>query len=476
MGIEEFFINEKYNAVFNPIPAYDGEWSFHLAPLKANSKDDLLTKFIFDTFTNPLSQIFKNNEIKSIEPVFKSMPDESLYGRVLKYSKEDFYKEILNYLKDPIDILDNTKEAYEKSLNKIYTDNIKKENAILNLTFSNLFKNKSERLKDVLEHEFNSRYFDYVDTMYEKYRQKMTFKEFTQKNYDFAIDMYQGFLALGDFFEENLSMEKLYNCFDSEQFYLLFAKIIYEFNYSLVNNNIVNNSCKYLYFYRKMLDLKLQKDNKYNVVIKYGNLNYSLKDFNSDYQRIISKIPFHKIIILPNIPKSERYKYTNIPLMQKWEELFADEILKNWDFLYQGEKIPKNSQSRNINLRIGILENSGFLGMPMRGKNIFANYYAFIYPNGEVVLEYIASDDQLLPTYVIKIDNFIVMCKQGVKNVKEYVKDIENDSMHRIFHSSINNWQRVLFQEINDRDVNVDKVIAEVERIKRSELINETDL
>ncbi len=471
MSIEKFFVNEKANAIFDPVPAYDGEWFFSIVNLKVNAKDDLFNNFYDETYKNNMLRIFKNTKILDIEPILKSTPSSDNYGRVLKYSKEHFFKSLLGILNQKIDYLGVSKEDYELSLNKIYEENIKKENAVLNLTIANIFRERVNHLQDVLNREINSPYFDFADADYDKYKNQYEFHEYVKENYEFSKNLYEGVLALGDFFDEPIDFNKLYNCFSADVFYLLFAKIIYDYNIEyLRNNNSINNSCKYLYFYMSMLELMLKEDNNYNVSITYNHLPYDIRGFISDYQKIVTKIPLKKIIILPNLTERERIKYANIKLMQKWERLFDDDILKNWEFIYKGEKIPKTSKNRNINLRINILENSGYMGNPMRGINMYKDYYAFVYANGEVILEYIGDNDLLPPTYVIKIDDFIKMSSNGNKPVREYVKDIPEDNMRRIFHTSLNNWQRVLYSEITDKEDNIDKIISEVERIKRGVL------
>ena len=53
-------------------------------------------------------------------------------------------------------------------------------------------------------------------------------------------------------------------------------------------------------------------------------------------------------------------------------------------------------------------------------------------------------------TYVFTIDNFLNMSKTPNVNLVEYVKTLPEMGTKRIFHTSINNWHRNLYNEINE--------------------------
>ena len=105
-------------------------------------------------------------------------------------------------------------------------------------------------------------------------------------------------------------------------------------------------------------------------------------------------------------------------------------------------------------MRISILENSGYMGTPVKGLDTFSGYFAFIYPNGKVILEKFWEDEECLKpavgyaTYVMQIDNFIELSKKSKIELIEYIKTIPEIGVKRIFHTSINNWQRNLNNEI----------------------------
>ena len=106
-------------------------------------------------------------------------------------------------------------------------------------------------------------------------------------------------------------------------------------------------------------------------------------------------------------------------------------------------------------MRISILENSGYVGRPIKGLNTFSGYYAFVYQSGVVVLEKFWNDEEkMIPatfnaTYVMNIDNFIEMSKVSKLTLIEYIKTLPEIGVKRIFHTNINNWHRNLYNEIN---------------------------
>ena len=79
---------------------------------------------------------------------------------------------------------------------------------------------------------------------------------------------------------------------------------------------------------------------------------------------------------------------------------------------------------------------------------LYTVVYAFIYESGIVIIENFKENDKTLPTIVMPIDKFLEL--SNLKNVLlvDFVKSADV-GIKRIFHTSINNWQRNLFDEIN---------------------------
>jgi len=113
----------------------------------------------------------------------------------------------------------------------------------------------------------------------------------------------------------------------------------------------------------------------------------------------------------------------------------------------------------DVNERIEILENSGYLGTPGKGLNTFSNYYAFVYANGKVILERFWKDDEMKPalneaTYVLSIDNFKEMSKLSKTNLIEYIKLLPNKDVKRFYHTATDpnypnrEWKLKLHKEI----------------------------
>jgi len=115
----------------------------------------------------------------------------------------------------------------------------------------------------------------------------------------------------------------------------------------------------------------------------------------------------------------------------------------------------KSKLIEEVNMRIDILENSGYIISPIMGLDTFSGYYAFVYPNGKVILEKFWENAETQnpavesATYVMTIDNFVELSKMPKLALIEYIKSFPEVGVRRIFHTSINNWQRNLFNEIN---------------------------
>ena len=137
----------------------------------------------------------------------------------------------------------------------------------------------------------------------------------------------------------------------------------------------------------------------------------------------------------------------------------SDEVNVNWKFLSSEEMIKKGDNKDNlssaVNMRISILENSGFISRPLQGLNTFMGYHAFIYPNGIVILEKFWNEIEAInpsldsATFIISIDEFIELSKRTGILITEYMKTLP--SVKRVFHTSVNNWQRILYDAINGK-------------------------
>lgn len=479
---------EKYlnsSVVFDPIPSYVGLWFFRNENLIKNSKKvegvNLFQKYYQDYIYNPLKQYFKYLDNLKISIGFTSSANDDLFGRHLSPNKLDFFLGLTRFLNSRLDKYGKTEDEYRAYITTNLASHIKDDNDTLNNAFITALQEKENKLKTLIEDEFNSDFFDVAMQDYEEYKlytgNQITFSTYIKATYNLTRDLQNGLRTLGDFFDRDLNYQKLYECFDSDTFYLLFAIIIYENCIMLESKEEeLDNSYFYLNEYFEAIGKMVKEDGKYNPTVLYAWKNgkkekISRRELQSRYEELKKRHPEKKPLKLPSLEDSERYK--DIILVENLKRLCEGETQINWEFLPEGIQIKKsetltgksNNERKNsidkdkalqdVNMRITILENSGFIGRPIRGLNTFNGYYAFVYPNGVVILEKFWNNEETLSpamynaTYVMNIDNFIEMSKISKLNLIDYIKAFPEVGVKRIFHTSINNWQRNLYKEIN---------------------------
>lgn len=480
MAIGKYF--EPYggvSAIFDPIPAYSGDWVFSLNNLLRNAKKEngvnLFQEFYEKTYAKPLEAIFKTKSILDFHVGMISKPNDNNIGRCLRYSKVDFFVELTNYLNMHIDTDNMLQEEQNKYIRNLLI-NLKKDNETLNQAYAEALKEKMRKLKDVLDNEINSEYYEIAMRDYEHYKEKMNFHTFINTYLNITSQFHYGMLRLGDFFDKQVDYHELAKCFDDDTFYLLFAKIIYEFNLIREKENgTLDNSYIYLSVYQKVINELVKEEKRYNPTILFTlpsgkSGKFSRWDVQIDCKELLRRHPEAKEIKLPTLENDGKYK--DIDLMKKISALYQEDAKVNWQFLPKGEGIKRGTSERKTvpssnpekpiellieetNMRIAILENSGFIGTPVRGLDTFTGYFAFIYPNGKVILEkFWENEEKMTPaqgcaTYVMNIDNFIELSKMSKINLIEYIRTLPEIGVKRIFHTSINNWQENLCKEIN---------------------------
>ena len=480
MAIEKYFsLYEDARIVFDPAPSYFGDWVFTIDNLIKNSKKEngvnLFKEFHKKTYQEPLKKIFNTDRILDLNVGLLSTVNANNIGRCLKYSKVDFIIELINFLDCHIDRYGKTEEERIAYFNQLL-NNVEVNNDALNEAFSESLKEKARKLKDVMDNEINSMYFEAAMLDYAPYKNSIDFSTYISRMYQVTVDFQNGILQLGDFFDQPIDYNELYNCFDPDIFYLLFAKIIYEFNLIREKeSNTLDNSYGYMYHYINAIEKVIQDDKKYDPKILFTlpngkKIRYSRWQFQMDFKELMDRHPEAGFYKLPLLDDENVDKYRDVALMEKIAKLHTEDTKVNWDFLPKGEGIKKGTITKNdsqstsrdkealveeVNMRISIMENSGSLSRPIKGLNTFSGYYAFVYPNGKVILEkFWENEENLTPavgcaTYVMDIDNFVEMSKISRINLVEYIKTLPEIGVKRIFHMSVNNWQRNLYNEIN---------------------------
>jgi len=505
MTMKDFF--EQYDGssvIFDPVPSYSGDWLFTINNLKVNAKvengKNLFEEFYRETYQKPLEAIFKTPRILDLHVGMVSQPNDNNVGRCLRYSKVDFYIELAQFLSQHIDRYRRTNEEHQQYLISLLS-NIHIDNDTINMAFSEALREKALKLKDLMEKEFNSEYFEAAMMDYAPYEKKMEFSDYIKSAYKITTDFQRGMLGLGDFFDREVDHHKLSESFEPDIFYLLFAKIIYEF--SLIReqeSGVLDNSYAYLYYYQNAVDAVAKTDKRYDPKIKFTlpngkKIRYSRWNMQLDFKALMERHPEAKAFKLPTLDDGNSEKYKDIGLMEKITELYASDTRVNWEFLPDGEGIKRGAHSNTtyskkvkgkskdelineVNMRISILENSGFIGRPIKGLNTFSGYYAFVYPNGKIILEKFWENEETMnpaihtATYVMNIDNFIEMSKMSRINLIEYIKTFPDSGIKRIFHTSINDWQRNLYSEINGT-YRMEDAIDFINSLNRGALNNE---
>ncbi len=490
MAIEECFKQMNYvDAVFNPIPAYDGYWTFSLNNLFENSLKEegelKFAKFYQKTYQEPLLAIFQNPDILKNLAYMVSLPKQNRIGRTLKYSEHHFYVSLIEMVNHHLDRYGKSKEEQRNFINGLIDEYSKGRDAI-NTALMEAFKAKNIKLKDVIDNEFNSEFFEAAREDYEVYNHGEEFAIYLKNNYKLVEDIIKGLPKLGNFFDQEIDYTALANCFDPDTFCLMFAKIIYEYSISRQEDTLPN-CYQYLMFYKKAIEEMVKTNKKYDPRITFilpsqAKLRrYSRWNFHEEYYALLNTHPEIKEINMPFIPKGQENIYRDINFMAKFNHLYDQDISLNWEFLPEGVRIPKgeyqkapkgnaSKKSRDelikeVNERIVTLENSGFVGRPFKGLSQgFNGYYAFFYPNGVVILEMFWEKENVpavgRATYVMNIDNFLEMSKMPKIDLVSYIKTVPN--CKRLYHTSFEFWQTGVYEAINNPNMN-EKIATVVE-------------
>lgn len=477
MAIEHYFeAIDGPDAVFDPIPSFNQELFISFDNLEKNAKKEngknLFLEFKKKNFDEPLMKIFNTYQIVNFPLGMILTANENKHGRCLKFPKEGLYYFMHGFLNRSIDKVHKSDKEHQEYLNSIMKK-IDEGNYEINKMFSDALKIKAERLKDVIAKSSASEYYEAALKDYQPYKKQIDFSKYLKTIYEGAVNFSEGFLKLDDFFDQKLDYNELYRAFDPDTFYLLFATVYYENILSTKEDGIDRNACGYLAEYNKACEEIVKEEKDYNPKVLYQlmsgkKVRFSRRQFQIEYQEFLDKYPDAKPIILPNVSKEEREKYKDIDLVEKLTKLMEDDTRINWELLPkgEGEKKEKSSESKQIitstknidaddvTSRIEFLENTGYVGK-LKGLNTFTGYYGYVYPNGTVILEKFWEDEEGIrpavnyATYIMNIDNFITMSKISRINLVEYIRTLPEIGVKRLYHSSISNWEKNIYKEIN---------------------------
>lgn len=497
--IEKYFKDYgESDAIFNPIPSYLDDWGIELKSIVKNSKREkginLFEQYYQKEVSDKLSQLFQSPQIYSVKLPLISKPNNNHQGRQLCLFRNGFYLALSSFLSGNLDILDEDKKDITNTYINFLINN--KDINNINKYFEAIANTKIKRIEDVEKLKQDSKYYKYAIKDYFPYNQQMSFNTFLSKTKTLAQDMANGLHQLGDFFDKPLDYSELYNCFDPDTFYLLMAKVIYEVNLEWEEKfHCLCNNYGYLIEYCDACEKAIKEDKRYNPTIDYISKDgktkrYTRRDVMEQIKVLLAKHPEAKPILLPDLKDDKAY--LNIDLVNKISKLYQGQTNVNWEMLPKGKGIKRGEISSNresssndkssviadVNERINIIEQSGFIGTPIRGLNTFNGYYAFVYPSGIVVLEkFWENEENLTPatgcaTYIMNIDNFIEMSKHSRTTLIEYMRILPDIAVKRIFHTTNDNWKQNFFKEI-EGTYRLDDAINFLNNLRNGELKHE---
>ena len=442
----ENLYKKNANMIFDPLPSFDGVWVIEIDNLRRNAlvenNVNLFDEFYNRIYLNKIKNIFQIDGEFDYEVDFISMPNDNNIGRCLKFYKAKFFANMYDLLNMGIDNFKLTSEQIT-ARNTELLNCLELDNETINNVYGKAFKVKSDILKDVLEKEIVSEYFEIAMQDYNAYNSKshnkIGFSEYIKNLYDNSLKLSLGFIKLGDFFETKIDYLELEKVFERDKFSLLFAKIIID------NLNAHENLKHYTYIYT--YNLEINKVSNYNPSIIYRNNDYKKEiytknKFIQEYNLLVEKRSELKNYRLPEIDIEDNAAFKNITLIEKLNRLASNNTDISFVSSY-GENFTDESF-----LQKQILDSSNYIGKIIHFKNELNDLYAYVYEN-ELVIVHSFNKELLLPTYVINIDEFIKFVNSKM-DILSYVRLIEG-YLRRIFSSNINNWQRNLFDELNGK-------------------------
>lgn len=504
MAIEKYMEpHGQASLIFDPSPSYDFTWYFSLNNLfnlsiKTEGKKTLFHEFFQKTFEEPLTKIFKSDIVSKMPMAMISCPNDNKIGRKLVYSRYHFFGGILGLVCQNIDTYGISTEEFKQKQALLHAK-IGENTSDLNAAVAEVFKEKARRIKDVLDNEFKSEYFEAANQDYLPFKDEIDFRKYFKRLYNAIINIQEGLLNLGDFFNQPIDYNKLFECFDPDVFYLMFAKIIYEYNLQTEKDTgSLDSSAIYLYHYNDIVNSYVKENRKYDPKITFTlgdgkRIHYSRWIFKDEFNKMQERHPELKPFELPKLTGENAEKYKDITIMNKLYDLYMDEgVQLNWEFLPQDVRIRKSEVERKnlikrsnrhkdretllqeVDERIEIMENSGYIRR-IKGTNSFQGYIAYVYSTGAVILEKFWEDeDSLKPakeeaTYIMNIDNFKEMSKQPKTVLIEYMRTIDNLGIERKFHTSINGWHRNIIKAISSPSYKIEDVIKFIDNLMNEE-------
>ena len=320
------------------------------------------------------------------------------------------------------------------------------------------------------------------------------------KEYQKDFELYSDLIRL---FNNGIDDKEFYDCFDTDKYFLLFAKIVLDKVNELYDeyNEIMDlfpQVYNYIHFVEE-LGLKynpkimIPKENKKKIKL----VPYTFEDLKRDCKKMMDKHQDYSFKYVSafdpvfdfdekNVPKKEdiekeavKYRYG-----EKYQNITA-----SWEFIKKGEvektvskrsKITSERKEReaiDIDYRISVFNKTDYK-CQIHGKDKFKGYVGYIYPNGIVAFERfydehgrVSKDNNA--TYIMNINNFEHFSSLSKPEIMEYIKDMGNEEVDRKYHSL--NWEKNIRKIVENPNCDeetkerVRAVITEGRKAKRLE-------
>lgn len=492
--------HDGVEVIFNPFVSYPGEWYISVENLIKNSKNEngknLFKEFYRINYTRPIFNLFNILSFAEAQISLKSIPNKNNIGRCLVYNKPDFYFLILNYLSQGIDRVGKTEDELEDELTKIF-DKVYNDEEGYKEAFIQALREKIEKISDVI---INKEASPYYYGAYEDFLSQNSVRDFKEFLISIRITInkiIKGLEMLDDFFDKPIDYHEIYKCFDPDTFYLLFARQAYEDSIVAEKyEGMLHNNFNYLAIYLSVTDEIAQTDKNYNPVVRYKtdgkNTRVSRRELSKWTKKLLESHPEVRPIYLPTLEGDKNYR--DIKFAEQVIDLYDEELSVNWEFFHEDETIEKATElSENVqsqkqktkksfeqlldetNERIDFMNTTGYIGHPIRGINTFNEYFAFLYPNGTVILESFWKNGEVgnpqteNAMYIMTIDNFIEMSRHSKLTLIEFMRIFPDCGIERRYHSSQKSWRNSVRNAINGTS-RIEDVLAFVNELKSQNL------
>lgn len=506
MKLKDYLDIEK---IFHPTLFYDGEWllggtlnlfgeneDYVMMNSKKKGKVNLYEKYLEENYYEPLGALMNSKSmVRSYKPRISFTYGEKGQKRVVLFS-------LPNYVFEQILSLNLFKYSLSDLFDRLGED-CTREQLISEST--NLLKEEKKCFEDILINNNNSTYYKDAQEVYQFYVNSCNFNNNFNEFIKTKIVSLEKLIISNrkclKFFEKEIDIKALLDCFDFDEFCLLLARSVLD-NCKITEERkgLVDNSVCVIKEYLDAVQ-KLRKSNKnyYCQIVLPGDKKgrkkiVTVEDIEREYESLLARHPEFSFIET-NKEQLESllsyYGFTNEDIKsldfssRTGEEVFMHffekfkedkELLASWIILPKGETNNNSSKTyehntskdyKNIDNSEHVrrmlygkhyLDNSPY-AYKLSGTNKFEGYIGFIYPNGVVIFEKFYENEKTgrvarnSATYVMNIFNFVELSKLSRSEIVSSLKDGNLDGVYRIFHrEDMEIWKQEVTRAISGSD------------------------